>query len=971
MNPKDSERLSRYLDGELTPTELREVESLLATSLEAREEYALMKKIHKSVREILPETRFSRPQMAAPHRRPLRWLAVAAAIVVLFGGLLFGAVQVYDGYFREPVASPAPAVPSPASPPAPAPGIMAGSSAPSAGAPAMLEAPGWLEDVPEAERSSASFLQGVVTNNLKEPIPGASVRALAWLEPSPPYGLDGDPLLASVHTDGSGRFLLDWPPEARAVVIEARGYATRRWHYSGEVLARAIELHAQLQPEEPGGGRVVDAAGIPLAGVRVAAQSAGDPAQAAVTGADGVYRISSWEGMDPLFFSHPDFALSWTERGASEAAEIVLQPGGTLRLCVVQNGQPVPGAMVQLVADIPQALGYALRREADEAGCVEFEQLPTDPSALENFAVMATAPNGVKARLQEAPAIRAGAIAECVLTVPEDYPGEVAGTVTDTDGNPLAGVAIVARSPGAVSQCIRTNENGAYTLGLPLGDSRISVAWDLLAPGQDVVEPGRNVVQVNKAGTTFTQDFTLETSVKDITFVRTDGAPVEEVWLQMRRIFPTEYDRSARWRVAASAGHIQVLCKSIEHGVAYDPVGEYAATWSMPEEQTQATVVFDLPVGALTGRIIDTAGQPLRGVNVFARGSTQDYPFEQAWSGAEGAFRIDPLSLGATYDLYIYLDGYQLLPDSQVTGLRAAKEAAPLEIVMAPRDAGVSGQVLASDGSPLYHAHLVMTDSERVGHRTTTGQDGAFFFEVAKGVYTLWAIAPALDATTSVTVEAPSHDTVITLPVAAPPPPVADVAPPQDPASEKAVNDMKQLGLVFKMFANEAPGEFFPALEPQPGVLAPEWNAIYPEYMVDTGIMNTQEGVTRCYFAHALTGEAAGLAFLDALQQLGIEAIRDQDIQVGPGKGSAGSDVILRLHEGFESRLLTDVPPNVSGYLVQAATPVLWEVPGGREESGGWVMYMDGRVEWAPYPGPFPMTEAFVTRTRDVLGLGR
>ncbi|HOF38815.1 MAG TPA: carboxypeptidase regulatory-like domain-containing protein [Candidatus Hydrogenedentes bacterium] len=970
MNPKDSERLSRYLDGELTPTELREVESLLATSLEAREEYAVMKQVHKSVRDILPETRFSRPELAAPRRRSLHWLAAAAAIVVLFGGLMFG-VQVYHGSFKEPAAPPTSAAPSPVSPVAPAPGTLAGSPAPSTGAPAMPATPGMEADASEAEHPSASFLKGVVTNSQNEPIPGASVRALAWLDPSPPYGLDGDPLLASVHTDGGGRFLLDWPSEARAVAIEARGYAPRHWHYSGGVLASALELHAQLQPEEPDTGRVVDSTGAPLAGVRVAAQSACDPAQAAVTGADGVYRVSSWQGMGPLFFSHPDFALSWTKPDASEATETVLEPGGALRLCVVQNGQPVPGAMVQMVAEIPNALGYALRREADEAGCVEFEQLPTDPAALENFAVVATAPNGVKARLEEVPAIRAGATAECVLTVPDSYPGKVAGTVKDTEGNPLAGVAVVARSRGAVSQCIRTDENGAYTIGLPLGDTRISMAWDFLGPGQDVLEPGRNVLQVNKAGTTFTQDFTLETSVKDITFVRTDGAPVEDLWLQLEPGLPRDYDRSARWRVAASAGHIQVLCKSIERGVAYDPVGEYAATWSMPEDQAQATVVFDLPVGALTGRIIDTAGQPLRGASLYARGSTQDYRFEQAWSGAEGAFRIEPLSLDGTYDLYIYLDGYQPLPGSHLTGLRAAKEAAPLEIVMAPRDAGVSGQVLASDGSPLYHAHLFLTDSERTGHHASTGQDGAFSFEVAKGVYTLWAIAPALDATTSVTVEAPSHDTVITLPVAASPPPVADVAPPHDPASEKAVNDMKQLGLVFKMFANEAPGEFFPALEPQPGVLAPEWNAIYPEYLVDTRIMNTQEGVTRCYFAHALTGEAAGLAFLDALQQLGIEAIRDQDIQVGPGKGSAGGDVILRLHEGFESRLLTEVPPNVSGYLVQAATPVLWEVPGGREESGGWVMYMDGRVEWVPYPGPFPMTEAFVTRTRDVLGLGR
>lgn len=99
--------------------------------------------------------------------------------------------------------------------------------------------------------------------------------------------------------------------------------------------------------------------------------------------------------------------------------------------------------------------------------------------------------------------------------------------------------------------------------------------------------------------------------------------------------------------------------------------------------------------------------------------------------------------------------------------------------------------------------------------------------------------------------------------------------------------------------------------------------------------------------------------------------MRDQDIQVGAGKGTAGGDVILRLQEGIENRLLPELPQHVGPLAVQPIIPVMWEVPGEREESGGWVLYMDGHVQWQPYPGPFPMTEAFVTRVRGIMGLDR
>ena len=70
---------------------------------------------------------------------------------------------------------------------------------------------------------------------------------------------------------------------------------------------------------------------------------------------------------------------------------------------------------------------------------------------------------------------------------------------------------------------------------------------------------------------------------------------------------------------------------------------------------------------------------------------------------------------------------------------------------------------------------------------------------------------------------------------------------------------------------------------------------------------------------------------------------------MGEGAGTFGAERLVRLSEG------TALPEGVT----KTDIPTLWEVP-TEAEPGGWVLYMDGHVEWVDYPGKFPMTERFV-----------
>ncbi|MCL4692247.1 MAG: DUF1559 domain-containing protein, partial [Candidatus Hydrogenedentes bacterium] len=50
-------------------------------------------------------------------------------------------------------------------------------------------------------------------------------------------------------------------------------------------------------------------------------------------------------------------------------------------------------------------------------------------------------------------------------------------------------------------------------------------------------------------------------------------------------------------------------------------------------------------------------------------------------------------------------------------------------------------------------------------------------------------------------------------------------------------NNLKQMGLVFKMFANESKGEVYPPLSPHRDNWMVDATALYPEYLTDLEIL--------------------------------------------------------------------------------------------------------------------------------------
>ena len=190
-------------------------------------------------------------------------------------------------------------------------------------------------------------------------------------------------------------------------------------------------------------------------------------------------------------------------------------------------------------------------------------------------------------------------------------------------------------------------------------------------------------------------------------------------------------------------------------------------------------------------------------------------------------------------------------------------------------------------------------------------------------------------------------------------------------------NNLKRWGLIFNMFANEQRGEVYPRLSDTGGLLMIRKDDVYPEYCSDMRMLrcpgrvddaedNIWDDDHYVYLGYLLTCDADVVAFAGAYANEIMAGGDFSDNLPGP-TAYAGS--IYRLREGVEAVLVDD--PSDEGQLAaaRATIPVMFDWPDNHQEGwGGNVLYLDGHVEFQPYPGEFPMTEATISILANLAG---
>ena len=217
-------------------------------------------------------------------------------------------------------------------------------------------------------------------------------------------------------------------------------------------------------------------------------------------------------------------------------------------------------------------------------------------------------------------------------------------------------------------------------------------------------------------------------------------------------------------------------------------------------------------------------------------------------------------------------------------------------------------------------------------------------------------------------------------------------------------NNLKQMALCFKMYANESRGGAFPPLYPgyfdadtgdAQRALTSFWGpSIYPEYLSDYYVIFCPSDPE--IETHVETVEAriaAGSSFVPHQfkdysymylgwatttllnysgykraykdnrnndKQLSEEFVTsDIDLSVSyPGAGNGGSDTLYRLREGIERFFITDINSPAASAMAQSEVPIMWDLiatnPSSENEfnhvpGGCNVLYMDGHVSFVRY----------------------
>jgi protocatechuate 3,4-dioxygenase beta subunit len=402
--------------------------------------------------------------------------------------------------------------------------------------------------------SGGHSIRGVVVDDQRRPVEGATVGAFRHREPSP--GLQVRSLTAgeSVQTDEAGRFVLGGIGE-EPVTLRAR----KGGHAAGSrtnVSAGGEEV-VLLLPRLGGiEGVLVDGAGAPIAGSRITVTPVqpGGPMmraqQPATTDAEGRFAIRDVEPGEVIVRAEGDGHVPAQQRAGVRAGEttrelrVVASRGATLAVLVVDAaGSPVEGAVVSVTAGAAESASAEAgphrgarrverrveRRAGGEAVVVDDgsrRRLGEGTTGADGRVEIAGLPRGAaRARAQhpllapspwEAIELPAAGAVEATLALRQG--GAVELVALDADRQPLAGAAIEVRGPegrgeAAEAQSVTTSADGtaevaalapgSYTAALrrPMRPLQVGGASIMVAGESQAYETSR-VAFVVRAGET-------------------------------------------------------------------------------------------------------------------------------------------------------------------------------------------------------------------------------------------------------------------------------------------------------------------------------------------------------------------------------------------------------------------------------------------------------------------------------------
>lgn len=155
--------------------------------------------------------------------------------------------------------------------------------------------------------------------------------------------------------------------------------------------------------------------------------------------------------------------------------------------------------------------------------------------------------------------------------------------------------------------------------------------------------------------------------------------------------------------------------------------------------------------GAIAGQVVDTAGDPIGGVEIVAQHGEVELTITTPTSGEVGTFGFQDLVTPGTYLLTFTAEGFA--DETQAVRLGAGESVDDLTIVLTPAAGTVTGLVIGPDGQPVGGASVTVIGGEFVQETDTftSGDVGSFRISglPLPGIYTVTVTAEGMTRVTT------------------------------------------------------------------------------------------------------------------------------------------------------------------------------------------------------------------------------
>jgi hypothetical protein len=466
-------------------------------------------------------------------------------------------------------------------------------------------------------------------------------------------------------------------------------------------------------------GRVVDAAGAPVAGADVFLGGVSYPLGTARTGGDGSFAFEhAGEGGNDVHAAKAGFAPGRASdvRPGAPRTIVLARPAALSGRVLAQGGErPAAGALVRASGRSGDA--YA---ETDAEGRFTLPDLATGRVSLSVRAGEAGA--------REAASVPVPFASETPLVLTLAPVRSFAGRVWDAEARrPLAGARVRVFVRAGRGPVLRTDAAGRFSAAGAGAVTSVTVSAPRYVPVSRTPPSGAATLDVFlHEGATVTGRVTDD-----------ERRPVAGAKLRALRTAPDAAERILPAARARDDGTFTLRRVPAGSGVtvaASAPDFEPAVTpeLDLKPGEARGSVALILKRGhAITGVVTDAAGSPVAEVQIFGSGgaSRADGP-ARAHTGKDGRFRLGGLAPGE-YSLYFQKTGYERVSRAPVR-VTAERGPEPLAVVLGPEGV-IRGRVAGRQGGRgaaiqvFARPSLPSADGDRRGMSSgRVGPDGTF-----------------------------------------------------------------------------------------------------------------------------------------------------------------------------------------------------------------------------------------------------